>query len=73
MSEYIVMVDEGRRPTGHPNDPLAWLFSLPCLEGVTRCADCKHCKQVSDRSGVYCELWRHRTRLDGYCHMGEVE
>lgn len=38
---------------------------------VVRCADCAHCKQVRDGSGVWCELWRHRTRADGYCHMGE--
>lgn len=72
MSEYIVRVDRGRRPTDHPNDPLPWLFSLPCLEEVARCADCRHCKPVADGSGVWCELWRHRTRPDGYCHMGEV-
>lgn len=41
-------------------------------ERVTRCADCAHCKQVRDGSGLFCELWRHRTRADGYCHMGEV-
>lgn len=41
-------------------------------EIVTRCADCAHCKPWAYGSGVWCELWRHRTRLDGYCHMGEV-
>lgn len=40
MAEYIVRVDEKRKPTGHPSDPLPWLLGLPALEEVIRCRDC---------------------------------
>lgn len=40
MAEYIVRVDESRKATDHPKDPVAWLYSLPVLEEVVRCRDC---------------------------------
>lgn len=57
----ILVGELGREHVYLPEDSVAPL----------RCADCAHCKQVRGGSGVWCELWRHRTRADGYCHMGE--
>lgn len=53
MAEYVVRVDEKRKPTEHPNDPLPWLLSLPCLEEVIRCRDCKK----SRKEGWKCTYW----------------
>lgn len=50
-----------------------WNIRAEHEDAQLRCADCAHCKPVADGSGLFCELWRHRTRADGYCHMGEVK
>lgn len=51
MAEYIVMVDEQRKPTDHPNDPITWLLGLPALEEVIRCRDCKHFRDIPMADG----------------------
>lgn len=51
MAEYIVMIDE-KRKVGDPKiDPLAYLYSLPALEEIIRCRDCKHFRDVPMADG----------------------
>lgn len=49
MAEYIIRVDEERKPSSHPSDPLPWLLGLPALEEVIRCSDCAHSSKLSER------------------------
>ena len=53
MNEYISRVDEKRKPTDHPSDPLPWLLGLPVLEEIIRCRDCKR----SHEKGWKCDYW----------------
>ncbi|MEY8460991.1 hypothetical protein AALA69_07680 [Eggerthellaceae bacterium 24-137] len=68
MAEYIVRVDESRKATDHPKDPVAWLYALPVLEEVVRCRDCRHCD-----IGACFVRSQHPVLVpeDGFCHLGE--
>lgn len=62
MAEYIVRVDESRKATDHPKDPVAWLYSLPVLEEVVRCRDCLYWR---DEDFCANPQWRKDGRSNG--------
>lgn len=82
MSEYVVKVHEKRKMTDFSNDPLTYLLSLPVLEEIVRCRDCRHCdpevvKFSDGESGsdctvvAFCNLLRRETCLQNFCSWGE--
>lgn len=66
MAEYIVRVDEKRKPSGHPSDPLPCLLGNPAIEEVIRCRDCKHKDDWLDEGGQ-CGV-----DPDGFCAWAEM-
>lgn len=76
MAEYIVMVDEKRKKTDLPNDPLTWLLGLPVLEEIIRCRDCKHFREVPYHDGcvkTQCDgvFTFVEPKQDGFCAWAE--
>lgn len=75
MVEYIVMVDDQRKPTDHPNDPLPWLLGLPALEEIIRCRDCAH--SDTEDGMMFCRIastgqWKYApVDSDGFCAWAE--
>lgn len=62
MAEYIVRVDEKRKLSSHPSDPLPWLLGLPALEEVIRCRDCRFATNVTFSRLLWCD---HNHNHDG--------
>lgn len=38
-------------------------------EPVVRCKGCRYKEILHD--GIYCSIWKHYTREDGFCHHGK--
>lgn len=82
MAEYIVMVDEQRKLTDHPNDPLPWLLGLPALKEIIHCRDCEFYtpETIKFSDGTYgsdvdvvpfCDKLRRETNPNYFCSWGE--
>ena len=76
MSEYVVKVHEKRKMTDFPNDPLAYLLSLPVLEEVVRCRDCSWFHENATLEDRDYPHFCHQHGIDledgnGFCKWGE--
>lgn len=67
MSEYVVKVHEKRKMTDFSNDPLTYLLSLPVLEEIVRCRDCKRF-YPNETCALFDDAF---VEPNGFCKWGE--